>query len=159
MATNLEQVAQQLGYPSHLFGFTPNERAYWTEPGMPWVLPLLNPAHFGLDPVTCEQELAGLMAFRPWNDNMAPRFADGCLVAGKPLAWGAPVQVGQLLAWVGPGEALDCFELARVVAVGAGELWLACDHSPARHCLPWGVGLPDYPVYRITHYVTQPSGL
>lgn len=159
MATTLEQVAAASGYPSHCFGYSPNEQGYWTEPGMPWVLPLLNPRHHGLDPAACEQELAGLMAFRPWNENMAPRFPDGCFLAGKPLPWGAPVQVGQVLAWVAPGDAWDCFALARVVEVQADALRLACDHSPARYRLPWGVGLPAFPVYRITHYVTQPGEL
>lgn len=155
--TQQERIAQELGYPSTLFGFTPNDRAYWAEPAMPWVLPLLNPQHYGLDPVACVEELAGLMAFDVWNDNMAPRFATGVYLAGRPLAVGQRVAVGEVLAWLTPSEALDCFCLARVVEVGASFLRLACDNGGHSYTLAWEYTDPSRPVYRITHYVTQPS--
>jgi hypothetical protein len=155
--THIERIAQDLGYPSSLFGLTPNERSYWVEPAMPWVLPLLNPQHYGLDPVACVEELTGLMAFHVWNENMAPRFAHGTYLAGRPLAWGQEVAVGEVLAWLAPNDALDCFYLARVVEVGANLLRLAYDNGGHTHTFPWHHTDPARLAYRITHYVTQPT--
>ena len=156
--TNPEQVAQAQGYPATLFGFTPNDGPYWREPGMPWVLPLLNPQHFGLDPVACQTELHGLMAFDLWNENMAPRFPRGTYLAGKPLPWGSEeVEPGHLLAWLAPGEAWDCFDLARVVEIHATYLLLAYDNGGHTLRLPWQHAYPTPRAYRITHYVTQPA--
>ena len=92
--TTLERVAQEAGYPTTLFGYTPNEFAYWLEPHLPSALPLLNPAHHGFDPVACAQELAGLWLFCFEDESMAPRFRRGMAVAGRSVAQGSPLPVG-----------------------------------------------------------------
>lgn len=155
--TNSERIAQQLGYPLGVCGYTPNERFYWYDPALAWANTLLNPTHFGLDPVAAAAELASLYALPlVWNENMAPRFATGTFLAGLPLPVGDEVKVGEVLLWWAPGEAHDCPEIARVVAVEQNLLRLACDNGGRAYRLAWGPAAPVQTVYRATHYISQP---
>lgn len=67
---NPTQVAAQRGYPSHLFGFTPQERAYWYEPDLPFWTEALRQ-----DP-PLDHRGNPLLPFTAWleGERMAPRF-------------------------------------------------------------------------------------
>jgi len=153
-----EQVAAQCGYPAGLFGYSPGEREYWHE-DLPWLARLHNPQYYGLDPAQAAQELDQLHGiFVTWNENMAPRFRAGSALAGKPVEVGAALSPGDVLIWWGPGEAADCFEIARVVKQETSFLRLAYDNGGYARKLAWvpGTVLSERPVYRVTHYSTTP---
>ncbi|MDO7888187.1 hypothetical protein [Hymenobacter cheonanensis] len=155
--TSSERIAQDLGYPLGVCGYSPNERYYWFDPALGWANTLLNPQHYGLDPEACAKEIASLYALPlVWNENMAPRFITGTFLAGKVLAVGEVVQVGNVLMWWEPGDARDCPTLGRVVAVEPDLIRLACDNGGHAYRLAWGPGAPAWEVYRVTHYLSQP---
>lgn len=156
--THSEAQAARLRYPLGVCGYSPNERAYWFDPGLDWINRLLNPVSYGLDPEVCAQQLAGLDSLPGvWNENMAPRFITGTYLAGRKLHVGDPLVPGDVVQWLEPGEALDCPTLARVVSVEPTRLRLACDNGGHPYQLPWGPGaeLPPY-CYRVTHYISRP---
>jgi len=78
---NLTEVAQHLGYPSALFDFTPQQKEYWAEPGLPWWTPELRDTPplgyngFPILPFTAYIE----------SERMAPRFPKGCAVMLVPV--------------------------------------------------------------------------
>jgi hypothetical protein len=153
----MEALAQRLGYPLGVGGYAPTETGYWCDPSLGWANVLLNPERFGLDPLACAQELAGLKTFPPvWNLNMAPRFPDGTSVAGRLLVFGDRLRVGEVLLWWQPGDAHDCPTLARVAALEPGLIRLSEDNGGRAHALPWGPGAATADVYRVTHYVRLP---
>lgn len=147
--------AQQLGYPARLMGYTPNDQYYWYEPDLAWASALCNPERFGLDPDTCAREQASTYVLpEVWNDNMAPRFPTGAVLAGKPATFGDCFSAGDVLLWLPPGQAPDCTSLARLVKQEAGHLLLAYDNGGHTLRLPWHELSPA--LYVVTCYVRQP---
>jgi hypothetical protein len=156
-ATYSERLAQQLGYPLGVCGYSPNERAYWFEPALAWANALLNPEQHGLDPDACARELRGLQALPlVWNENMAPRFATGTFLAGRLVGPDTALAVGDVLLWTALGDAPDCPTLARLVSIELDCLRLSSDNGGHPYVLAWGPGAPALHLYRVTHYISQP---
>ena len=75
------ELVAALGFPPTLFGFTPDQRGYWYEPGLPWFTAELhrNPpvGYDGWPLIPFVSVLAG--------HDMGPRFPQGCAVHTVPI--------------------------------------------------------------------------
>jgi len=162
METNIPliptQEAAALGFPATFMGFTPDQRGYWHEPGLPWL--------------TVEQARAGLLDAqgRPTvpayydirSQNMAPRFPAGAVLVGLPVFSRAQLVVGKVYVYyftdAETGEP-GC-QLARLERLGGNCLWARADNRPAV-ALCWLLreepGEELWDVREITHYVTYPA--
>ncbi|MGI4871495.1 MAG: hypothetical protein ACRYFX_09990 [Janthinobacterium lividum] len=159
MATpqNPTQEAQQLGFPATLFGFTPNDRAYWHEPGLPWFTPELreNPPlnRVGLQSIPCIGDIA--------TDSMAPRFPRGCAVNTMPVHKREYLVLGRvythcfLNAETGEWE----WAIGRLVKIGGNYLEVKADNdpTPAIWLLREEEAQAVWDVWEVTHYAYYPD--
>jgi len=142
MATKNELVAAERGYPGTLMGFTPNDRAYWREPGLP---PIAHLPSEVADGPTAE--------FIFVTDRMAPRFPDGTVVGLEPINSRQDLAVGRVyvhLADNGAGE----YPVGRLALVSLTCLHLTQDNDPA--LLTWALGTEEQTetqdLYEVTCY-------
>lgn len=154
MATNLNQVAAQRGYPSALLGFMPDTIAYWREPGFPTLRALPSPPLDALLPYPPAEP-----CFQVANDQMGPRFPTGTWVGAELLVFGRFLCPGQVLAWHHVAEERAPYTMARVVEVRAGSLRLAQDKDGHQLTIPWWKTDPDRPLLLVRHYLTPPLPL
>lgn len=155
--TYLEAEAQALGFPATLFGYTPNEAAYWREPGLPW-LPAAPADALLLD-------YRGTRAIRYLleviDHDMAPRFPRGCLVQTMPVYERAQLVVGRVYSYgvLDPETGTRHYHLARLVQVGATYLEVKPDHDD--HLLRWPLRADEaeatWDVREVTHYAHYPA--
>ncbi len=141
------EVAQQLGYPSSLFGFTPNDSAYWREPGLPAL------DYLPIEPIEGPDQDEPTAEFIFVTDRMAPRFPDGTVVALAPVNSRHDLVVGRvyvLLAALENGE----LPVGRLARVDRTSLELTQDNHPA--VLTWALGaeaqMETQAIYEVTHY-------
>lgn len=137
-----QQVAAERGYPGTLLGFTPNDRAYWREPGLPPIAYLPSEAAYW---PTAE--------FIFVTDRMAPRFPDGTVVGLEPVNSRQQLVVGRVyvhLAADGAGE----LPVGRLASVGRTSLELTQDNDPTP--LTWSLGADSQTetqdLYEVTCY-------
>lgn len=156
MPQNAAQAAQQLGYPSSLFDFTPEQYAYWHEPGLPWLLPgqELPLGYNGQQIISCGAELR--------TDSMAPRFPLGCCVNIAPVYERQNLVVGRVYAYfyTEPDTGKERLQIGRLVKIGGNVLWAQADNRPGLH-LCWLLREEEpkavWDVYEVTHYTTYPA--
>jgi len=156
--TTLEQEAARLGFPSTLFGFTPNQREYWAEPSMPW-----------LTREIWENAPLGYNGFKLiWHygevgsNTMAPRFPKGCMVNMTPVYEKKNLVVGKVYIYVytdtKTGEL--AYQMGRLEKVGGNCLWARADNDPALG-LCWLLRDDErqavWDVYEVTHYTSYPD--
>jgi hypothetical protein len=149
--------AQVLGLPATLFGFTPDNSAYWLEPGLPWLTPTMYdnmPLGYDGHPVLlCIGEMGG--------DNMAPRFPKGCSVQTAPVFEKGNLVVGRVYTyryWDAQDEAW-AVEIGRLTKIGGNYLEAQADNCPTPSI--WLLRETEreavWDVREVTHYVNYPS--
>lgn len=149
--------AQALGLPATLFGFTPDHRAYWLEPGLPWLTAAMHDnmplGYNGAPALLCIGEMGG--------DNMAPRFPKGCSVQTVPVFDKANLVVGRVYTyryWDAEAEAW-AWEIGRLRKVGGNYLETQADNCPTASL--WLLRDTEqeavWDVREVTHYVDYPS--
>lgn len=158
---NLTEVAQHLGYPSFLLGFTPSDKAYWQEPGLPWWTPELrdNPplGYNGLS----------ILPFTGWieGSRMAPRFPKGCAVMLVPVYRRENLVVGKVYTYSYRNEASSELEMTigRLVKIGGNYLEVAAD-NPSPDAASRTIWLlrdnkeqAVWDVREVSHYVSYPA--
>jgi hypothetical protein len=158
--TPLEQQAARLGLPPTLFGFTPNERSYWAEPGLPWLTPEMYndfeqmPLDYrGFRALLCLGDIEG--------DHMAPRFPRGCTVQTMPVYDKANLVVGRVYTYCYLDQQTQewAYEMGRLVKIGGNFLEVKADNHPT----PSLWLLRDEPeqavwdVREVTHYAAYPD--
>jgi hypothetical protein len=158
--TALEQEATRLGLPSTLFGFTPNQAAYWREPDLPWLtqemltdfdkMPL---DYLGHRALVCIGYMEG--------NFMAPRFPSGCGVQTMPVGDKARLVVGRVYTY----RYLDqetkewAYEMGRLVKIGGNFLEVKADNNPTPSLwlLRNEPGQAVWDVREVTHYASYPD--
>jgi hypothetical protein len=157
---NPTKVAQQLGYPSHLFGFTPEQKDYWHEPELPQLtarqtqfideMPLDYQGHAA---ILCVGYLEG--------DQMAPRFPNGCGVHTMPLFEKAQLVVGRVYTYSFRNEETGetDYEMARLVKIGGTYVEAKADNRPAPSIwlLREEPGQEVWDMREVSHYVSYPD--
>lgn len=155
---NPTEEAAALGFPAALFGFTPEQRAYWHEPGLPWLTaaqvnaPLLDAR--GLPTVPTYFDIR--------SQNMAPRFPAGAVVVGLPVFSRRQLAVGKVYAYgyTDAETGQRCHQLGRLEVIGDNYLQARADNR-ADLGLIWLLrevpGEELWDVREITHYVTYPA--
>lgn len=158
--TALEQEAARLGFPATLFGFTPNQREYWIEPG----LPLLTAAmrnDFEQMPLDYQGHRALLCIGYLDGNHMSPRFPEGCGVQTMPVYEKKNLVVGRVYTYRFWSEQAQewCYEMGRLVKIGGNYLEVKADNNP----IPSLWLLRDEPekavwdVREVTHYAMCPG--
>jgi hypothetical protein len=142
MATKNELVAAERGYPGTLMGFTPNDRAYWREPGL---LPIAYLPSEAVDGPMTE--------FIFITDRMAPRFPDGTVVGLEPVNSRQDLVVGRVYVHLGANE-VEELPVGRLAYVGRSSLQLTQDNYPTP--LTWPLGAEEHTemqdFYEVTCY-------
>lgn len=136
------QVAAERGYPATFLGFTPADRAYWREPGLP--------------PITClpSESADGPSAEFIFNgDDMAPRFPDGTVVGLEPVAARQNLVVGRVYVHFAPPGGGE-LPVGRLAHVGPTTLELMQDNHPGRLVWPLGADAQTetQDLYEVTCY-------
>lgn len=119
MATYFEQVAAERGYPTALMGFTPNDREYWREPGLP---PIAYLPSESIDGPTVE--------FIFVTNRMSPRFPDGTVVGLEPVNSRQDLVVGRIYVHLVANSAGELL-VGRLARVGCTSLELTQDNDPS----------------------------
>jgi hypothetical protein len=158
---NPTEEAQQLGFPSSLFGFTPEQREYWQEPGLPWWTPEMrdNPplGYNGLSKVPYTAYLGG--------HRMAPRFPKGCGVMLAPVFDRKHLVLGKVYTYSYRDAESGQLEMTigRLVRIGGNNLEVICDNpSPDEPNRTIWLLRDDeaqavWDVREVTHYVSYPD--
>ena len=157
--TALEQEAQSLGFPATLFGFTPNERAYWHEPGLPWLT--VEQQYSYEMPLDYRGQKALLCVGYLGSNNMAPRFPKGCGVQTVPVYEKANLVLGRVYLYRYWDEEAQqwTYEMGRLVKIGGNYLEVQADNNPTPSIwlLREEVGQEVWDVREVTHYVSYPA--
>jgi len=161
MATNLEQVAAERGYPSHCFGYFPNEAAYWREPGLPWWTEALR------DNPPLDYRGQPMLPFTAWveGERMAPRFPAHTGVMLVPVFEKANLVLGKVYTYQysdsETGE--QAMTIGRLVKIGGNYLEVAADNPrpvDANRTI-WLLRDTEqeavWDVREVTHYVSYPG--
>ena len=153
------------GYPATLFGYTPEQREYWYEPGLPWFKaemfqehPLDNregtPAHLkGWSCLPCIGEIAG--------DQMAPRFPRGSAVNTMPVHRKEHLAVGKVYTYRfrNPETGQEDWNIGRLVKIGGNflEVKADTDSQPSIWLLREEGEQATWDVREVTHYASYPG--
>lgn len=166
---NLTEVAQQAGYPSTLFGFTPEQREYWHEPGLPWFTAEMfqNPPadtregtpdyYKGWATLPCIGDIAG--------EHMAPRFPRGCAINTMPVFHKGMLVVGKVYVYRFENKETGEVEwnMGRLVKIGGNYLEVASDNPGPDEAdrtiwlLREEEGQATWDVREVTHYAAYPG--
>lgn len=140
MGTTNELVAAERGYPATLMGFTPTDRAYWREPGLPPIAYL-------------PTELVGapMAEFIFVTDRMAPRFPDGTVVGLEPVTSHYDLVVGRVYVHLAANEVGE-YPVGRLAQVDRTCLHLTQDNDPTP--LTWSLGADKQTVTQDLYEVT-----
>jgi hypothetical protein len=156
--TALEQQAARLGFPSTLFGFTPQQQEYWCEPGLPWqTKELWEDAPLGYNGLKLVWHYGTLSG-----NYMAPRFPKGCVVNMAPVCEKKNLVVGKVYAYsyrdATTGEWQT--QLGRLEKIGDNYLEARADNQPEIGLI-WLLRAKDHEavwdVWEVTHYVSYPN--
>jgi hypothetical protein len=155
MATIKELVAAERGYPGTFMGFTPNDAAYWREPGLPLApqLPL-----FRTSVGKQLYKVADYVEFVFITEDMAPRFPVGTLVTIEPVSTLEALQVGHVYVHLHP-TAADELQVGRLAHIGTTSLELTQDNNPVVLTWPLGstLGAETSGLYEVTYYSEHPT--
>ena len=147
--------AAALSYPTILFGFTPSARAYWQEPGLPWLRPDMEMpiGHSGIKIFLCTALVN--------SGYMAPRFPQGCVVNVAPVVARKNLVVGKVYLYIyTDGETgKEASQLGRLQHIGGNYLTASFDNDPvpALWLLRDDEQQAVWDVYEVTHYVSYPG--
>jgi hypothetical protein len=158
--TPLVQEAARLGFPTSLFGFTPEQIEYWTEPGLPW---LTKEMITDIDkmPLDYRGRRAILCIGHVDGNHMGPRFPKGCGVQTAPVGDKANLIVGRVYTYRYWNEEAKewAYEMGRLVKIGGNYLEVKADNHPipslwllreVKHEAVWDVR-------EVTHYASYPD--
>ena len=161
MATNLTQVAAERGYPSHLFGFTPQDAAYWREPGLAFWTEALRqnpPLDYQGNP---------RLGYTAWieGNSMAPRFPAGTGVQLTPVYERKNLVLGKVYTYAyREGETGHVeMTMGRLVKIGGNYLEVAADNPQAGEAdrTIWLLREDEreavWDVREVSHYVSYPG--
>lgn len=156
--------AAALGYPATLFGFTPDQRGYWHESGMPWLTRAQ--MNFTADmPLDRRGNQALLCIGHIESNNMAPRFPAGCAVQSAPVWDKANLVIGRVyICCYREGGVQDWqYEIGRLAKIGGNYLEVTVDNPrpDAADRSIWLLreepGQEVWDVREVTHYVSYPG--
>jgi hypothetical protein len=133
---------QTLG-SSTLLSNAPTETAYRAELGLTSVNSI------------SEADARELVVFKVTDESMAPSLQNGSMVSGKRLKIGELPRAGEVLVVYLPGD--SGAQMGRFIEQSCGMLHLARNNGSQTISLPWEITDPTQPVYRITHYLSQPA--
>lgn len=153
------ELAQALGFPATLFDFTPAQRAYWFEPGLPWLT--AEQMHGDQMPLDRRGHKAILCVGYLDGHHMAPRFPKGCEVQTAPVFDRANLVLGRVYTYrYRDGETgAWCHEMGRLVKIGGNFLEVKADNNPVPSLWLLGEvpGQEVWDVREVTHYVSYPG--
>ena len=157
--------AATLGYPATLFGYTPAQREYWHEPGMPLFTPEMfmnapadnregTPDYYkGWPTVPCIGDVDG--------DHMAPRFPRGCAVNTMPVFNKGMLVVGRVYTYCYVNEATgrEEWNMARLLRIGGNYLEVKPDNGEqvSLWLLRDNAEQATWDVREVTHYAAYPG--
>jgi hypothetical protein len=156
LATATER-AHALGLPATLFGFTPEQKEYWAEPGLPWLTfelrdnPPLN--YSGLSSIPCLGDVTG--------NHMAPRFPKGCAVNMMPVCEKKNLVVGRVYTYRYQNQKSKEWEweIGRLVKIEGNYLEVKADNNPTPSI--WLLRDEEreavWDVWEVTHYASYPA--
>jgi hypothetical protein len=152
--------AHALGLPPTLFGFTPEQKEYWHEPGLPWLTSKMYADH--------EKMPLGYQGFRALlsigymgSNNMAPRFPKGCGVQTMPVCEKKNLVVGRVYTYRYQNQASQEWEweIGRLVKIGGNYLEAKADNHPTPRI--WLLRDEEreavWDVWEVTHYASYPA--
>lgn len=149
------QAAAQ-GYPATMFGFTPEQKEYWQEPGLPW-LPLngeMPLGYIGLQLLRIPLQIGS-------STRMAPRFPKGCEVNVAPVYEKKNLVVGKVYLYVYTDSETgkEACDLGRLSHIGGNYLKVTFDNDPvpAMWLLRDDEQQAVWDVYEVTHYAIYPG--
>jgi len=155
---NSAEEAAALGFPPLLFGFTPDQRGYWFEPGLPW-----------RTPETWDNPPLGRTGMRLiWHyteagsNHMAPRFPKGSVVTIAPVYEKENLVVGKvyIYAYRDAETGQKGYQMGRLEKIWGNCLWARADNAPELG-LCWLLRNEPreavWDVYEVTHYISYPD--
>lgn len=150
------QAAAQ-GYPTTLFGFTPEQKEYWHEPGLPW-LPLNKEMPMGYG----KTRMIPCSLLIDRGSRMAPRFPQGCEVNVTPVYEKKNLVMGKVYLYVyrNSETGKEACDLGRLSHIGGNYLKVTFDNDPvpALWLLRDDEQQAVWDVYEVTHYAIYPGG-
>jgi hypothetical protein len=154
---NPTEEAAALGLPATLFGFTPNQRDYWYEPGLPWFTDQLRQ-----HPPIGYDGHAGI-PFVSWiaSNGMAPRFPHGCAVHSVAVFEKKNLVVGRVYLYCYQQAKTQKWQwsIARLVKIGGNYLEVKADNDPTPSL--WRLRDDErqavWDVREVTHYASYPE--
>jgi hypothetical protein len=159
LATATER-ARALGLPSTLFDFTPEQKGYWFEPGLPWLT-----SEMRADPEKMPLSYRGhrvlLSIGYMGGDNMAPRFPKGCGVQTMPVCDKDKLIVGRVYTYRYQNQKSKEWEweIGRLMKIEGNYLEVKADNNPTPSI--WLLRDEEreaaWDVWEVTHYVSYPS--
>lgn len=118
--------AVALGYPATLFGFTPQDAAYWREPGLPYWTEALR------DNPPLDYRGTPHRPYTAWieGERMAPRFPAGAGVKLTPVGERQRLVLGRVYTYTYRSQATGLVEMTmgRLVNIGGNYLEVAADN-------------------------------
>ncbi|GAA4362080.1 hypothetical protein GCM10023185_29640 [Hymenobacter saemangeumensis] len=157
---NATEKAIVLGFPATLFGFTPDQRGYWFEPGLPWT-----PQDMGTTPPIDKRGLPGVWLLVEFgNNSMAPRFPAGTVVNLTPVFTREQLTVGKVYAYLYTNHVTGKQEMCagRLAVIGDSCLEATRDNgNPREQHMLWplreAAGEETWGVYEVSHYQRYPE--
>lgn len=155
---NPTQQAAALGYPATVQGFTPNERGYWFEPGLPWM-----PADGQANMFTPDRRgMSIIWHFTEFGDNsMAPRFPAGTVVNIVPVWFRTELELGKVYGCrhKDPATGKERWQAGRLAVIGGNYLELTRDNAPVGLIvrLRDDAAAETWDVYELTHHAHYPA--
>jgi|GEM_PF-6777450 len=147
--TTLESVAAERGLPGTLFGYTPNDQAYWREPTLPLLGTLAQPH-------TWARTLQSFTHLRVEGTGMAPRFPPRTVVSMHRVTCEKDITPGIYCCQWQSADEEKHLVLARLEQVRPGYIVLKYDRHGAqvRCSLQWDN--PSFRLYRAAYYGFYP---
>jgi hypothetical protein len=149
--------AHALGLPATLFGFTPEQKEYWHEPGLPWfTTDMYDNPPLGYNGLSTIPHFGNMAA-----DNMAPRFPKGCSVNTRAVHEKKNLVVGRVYTYHYQDTQTGAWrrEMGRLVKIGSNYLEVKADNcpTPSQWLLREDEQQAVWDVNEVTHYASYPG--
>ncbi|MBO2010866.1 hypothetical protein [Hymenobacter negativus] len=151
--------AAERGWPATFMGFTPDQRGYFMEPGLPWQPRTDSPAYVATPDRRGQHVIWHYLRFAC--DYMAPRFPGGTVVNIAPVWHRDELEVGRVYAHVYQDAATKAkrAQVGRLAFIGGNYLELTLDNAATGLLWPLRADETEatWDVYEVTHYVAYPG--
>lgn len=148
-----QQAATDRGFPTSFLGLTPNEQAYWAEPGLPWTNQTPN--------TKAELEAFRLLGNGVFidahiqDDRMAPRFMQGCSVRVAPITNKQDIVEGVYI-WQWEQKGTSYMNMGRLQQVLRGQLRMTQDVDGTELFCRLRWSNPTFKLYKVVGYNSRP---